>query len=65
MENNLLKIAIVGRPNVGKSTLFNLLNGKHLALTSSTAGLTRDRKENITELYDIRFTLIDTGVTMF
>lgn len=61
MENNLLKIAIVGRPNVGKSTLFNLLNGKHLALTSSTAGLTRDRKENITELYDIRFTLIDTG----
>ena len=61
MENNLFKVAIIGRPNVGKSTLFNFLSGKQIALTSATAGLTRDRKENIAELYDIKFTLIDTG----
>lgn len=61
MENNLFKVVIIGRPNVGKSTLFNFLSGRNLALTSAVAGLTRDRKENTAELYDIKFNLVDTG----
>lgn len=57
----MFKVAIIGRPNVGKSTLFNLLSKKKLALTSDTPGLTRDRKEYHVSLYDIDFVLIDTG----
>ena len=57
----MFKVAIVGRPNVGKSTLFNFLIGRNVALTSHYAGLTRDRKESTASLYDIKFNLIDTG----
>ncbi len=54
-------IAIVGRPNVGKSTLFNRLAGKRLALVDPTPGLTRDRKETETEIFDVPVRLIDTA----
>lgn len=54
-------IAIVGRPNVGKSTLFNRLAGKRLALVDDRPGLTRDRREAETTLGGYPVTLIDTA----
>ncbi len=54
-------VAIVGRPNVGKSTLFNRLAGKRLALVDDRPGLTRDRREAETELGACAVTLIDTA----
>ena len=56
-----LKIAIVGRPNVGKSTLFNRLVGKKLALVHDLPGVTRDRKEAAAKLKDLALTVIDTA----
>lgn len=55
-----VKIALVGRPNVGKSTLFNRLVGKKLALVDDTPGVTRDRREGPATLGDLTFTAIDT-----
>lgn len=57
----MFKLAVIGRPNVGKSTLFNFLIGKNIALTSPVPGLTRDRKEAIGSLFDLSFSLFDTG----
>lgn len=54
-------VAIVGRPNVGKSTLFNRLVGKRLALVDDTPGVTRDRREGAARLGDLAFTIIDTA----
>src|SRR5512132_3123518 len=54
-------IAIVGRPNVGKSTLFNRLAGKRLALVDDQPGLTRDRRDAETMLGSCAVTLIDTA----
>ena len=54
-------LAIVGRPNVGKSTLFNRLVGKRLALVDDQPGVTRDLREGIARLGDLRFTVIDTA----
>ncbi|WP_442881207.1 ribosome biogenesis GTPase Der [Bosea sp. (in: a-proteobacteria)] len=54
-------IAIVGRPNVGKSTLFNRLVGKKLALVDDRPGVTRDRREGEASLGHLRFTVIDTA----
>jgi GTP-binding protein len=54
-------VAIVGRPNVGKSTLFNRLVGRRLALVDDTPGVTRDRRENPGRLGDLSFTIIDTA----
>lgn len=54
-------IAIVGRPNVGKSTLFNRLVGKRLALVDDRPGVTRDRREGQARLGDLDFTIIDTA----
>jgi GTP-binding protein len=54
-------IAIVGRPNVGKSTLFNRLVGKRLALVDDRPGVTRDRREGRARLGDLEFAAIDTA----
>jgi GTP-binding protein len=56
-----IKLAIVGRPNVGKSTLFNRLAGKKLAIVDDTPGVTRDRREAKGKLADLDFVLIDTA----
>ncbi len=55
------KVAIIGRPNVGKSTLFNRLVGKKLALVDDQPGVTRDRREGEGRLYDLAFTVVDTA----
>jgi GTPase len=54
-------VAIIGRPNVGKSTLFNRLVGKKLALVDDTPGVTRDRREGEGRLFDLEFTIVDTA----
>jgi GTPase len=54
-------VAIVGRPNVGKSTLFNRLVGKRLALVDNLPGVTRDRREGRARLGDLAFGVIDTA----
>lgn len=54
-------VAIIGRPNVGKSTLFNRLVGKKLALVDDQPGVTRDRRAGEARLGDLKFTIIDTA----
>lgn len=54
-------VAVVGRPNVGKSTLFNRLVGRRLAIVDDTPGVTRDRREGEARLGPLRFTVIDTA----
>ncbi len=54
-------VAIVGRPNVGKSTLFNRLVGRRVALVDDRPGVTRDRREGEASLGDLSFTVIDTA----
>jgi len=55
------KVAIVGRPNVGKSTLFNRLAGARRALVDDRPGVTRDRREGNAKLGDLSFTVTDTA----
>ncbi len=57
----MFKIAIIGRPNVGKSTLFNKLVGRSVAITDNTPGVTRDRKEAKARLGGLEFMVIDTA----
>jgi GTPase len=57
----MLKVAIVGRPNVGKSSLFNRLAGKRLALVDDRPGVTRDRREGQGRIADMDLMLIDTA----
>lgn len=59
--NALPTVAIIGRPNVGKSTLFNRLVGKKLALVDDMPGVTRDRREGDARLGDLRFKIVDTA----
>ncbi|RBP14386.1 GTP-binding protein [Roseiarcus fermentans] len=55
------KVAIIGRPNVGKSTIFNRLVGRKLALVDDQPGVTRDRREGEGRIADLAFTVIDTA----
>ena len=54
-------VAIIGRPNVGKSTLFNRLVGKRLALVDDTPGVTRDWREGEGRIASLRFRVLDTA----
>lgn len=61
MISNLPKIAIIGRPNVGKSTLFNRLVGRRQAIVDDIPGVTRDRQYGQVDWGRISFTVVDTG----
>ncbi len=54
-------VAVIGRPKVGKSTLFNRLVGKRLALVDDTPGVTRDRRDAKASLGEYKFRIIDTA----
>ena len=56
-----LRVAIIGRPNVGKSTLFNRLAGRKIAIVHDTPGVTRDRKEVLAKFKDLELLLTDTA----
>lgn len=61
MASALPVVAIIGRPNVGKSTLFNRLVGKRLALVDDRPGVTRDRREGDANLLGLEFRIVDTA----
>ena len=54
-------VTIVGRPNVGKSSLLNVISGKMISIVEPTAGVTRDRVSAIVEVQERYFELVDTG----
>src|SRR5688500_8060660 len=65
MRSNLPVVVIVGRPNVGKSTFFNRLVRKRVAVVEDTPGITRDRLYAETEWNGRKFVVVDTGGIVF
>jgi GTP-binding protein len=61
VNGELPVVAVVGRPNVGKSTLFNRIVGEQAAIVEDRPGITRDRKELDAEWLGVQFRIIDTG----
>ncbi len=61
MKEKNVTVSIIGRPNVGKSTLFNRLSGQKNALTGNVPGITRDRREGYGKIAEMSFRLIDTA----
>ena len=61
MKKNIKKIAVIGRPNVGKSSLFNRIVKKRIAIVNPEPGVTRDRLSSVVKYDDTVFELIDTG----
>lgn len=57
----MFTVSIIGKPNVGKSSLFNRLSGGKYAITGSTPGLTRDRKEIVVDYLGFPFRIVDTA----
>ncbi|MEO0411970.1 MAG: ribosome biogenesis GTPase Der [Pseudomonadota bacterium] len=57
----MFTVAIIGRPNVGKSTLFNRLVGRRIALVDDQPGVTRDRREAVGQIGDLQFNIVDTA----
>ena len=60
-KSPLYTIAIIGRPNVGKSTFFNRLVGRRIALVHDQPGMTRDKREGEGHLFDLSFQIVDTA----
>ena len=60
-DTQIKTVAIIGRTNVGKSTLFNCLTGRKKAIVHNRPGVTRDRREGDASLFDLKFRLIDTA----
>jgi len=61
MKDETFTISIIGKPNVGKSTMFNRLMGERIALTDQMPGLTRDRREGITSYFNVPIRVVDTA----
>lgn len=60
-NNSIFTVCLLGRPNVGKSTLINALAGESISIVDNTPGLTRDRKETVVKMFDVKVKFVDTA----